>query len=214
MQDINLDLDKENELVFQLSVEGAKPAKVESRFLIDTGNYSLSFPAGPPSSGEVSVSIPPLENTISEGKYSSSLEVIVDGKVFTPININTEFTKSITIVAEVVTKKKSQQGLSVSPTISVNKVKMNINEDKEKLKKLEEERAKEEKLEKILKEERKASRPAQRSGRPGQNKRTQEANRSRLIETHIRNASRQSGKELSEDQILKLTNFIKNKGEK
>lgn len=170
MQDIALDLDKENELVFQLSVEGTKPAKVDTRFLINAGKFSLSFPADRSSTGEVSVEIPALDNVLSEGRYSSSLEVIVDGKVFTPITLNSEFKKSVSIVAEVVTKKKKKSNLSVSSTVSVNNVKMNLDEknkienipdrleekrkvsseiEKEKIKKENIIRIKEEKLKKI-----------------------------------------------------------------
>jgi len=121
VQDISLDLDKENELVFKLSVEGTKPAKVKNRLLIEADGFSLGFDATSMSDGEIAVVIPPLENMISEGIYSGTLEVIIDDKVFTPIEIQADFKKSISVVAEVVTRRRKETTVSVSPVISVNK---------------------------------------------------------------------------------------------
>jgi len=121
VQDISLDLDKENELVFKLSVEGTKPAKVKNRLLIEADGFSLGFDATSMSDGEIAVIIPPLENMISEGVYNGTLEVIIDDKVFTPIELQADFKKSVSVVAEVVTRRRKETTVSVSPVISVNK---------------------------------------------------------------------------------------------
>ena len=121
MQDINLDLDKENELVFKLSIVGTKPASTKSRFMLESDSFSLVFPASKHESGEVSILIPPLENVLAEGKYAGSLEVIVDDKVFTPMKIETAFKKSVNVMAEVVTARSQPTTLEISPVITVNK---------------------------------------------------------------------------------------------
>jgi hypothetical protein len=129
VQDINLDLDKENELVFKLSIVGTKPASTKSRFMLESDSFSLVFPASKHESGEVSILIPPLENVLAEGKYAGSLEVIVDDKVFTPMKIETDFKKSVNVMAEVVTARSQPTTLKVSPVITVNKRETSIEPD-------------------------------------------------------------------------------------
>ena len=121
MQDVSLDLDKENELIFKLSVEGTKPATVKNRLLLETNDFSLVFPAKSLEDGDISISIPPLENMIPEGLYVGSLEVIIDDKVFTPMKIQADFKKSVKVVAEVVTRRESAPRVSVSSVVTVNK---------------------------------------------------------------------------------------------
>ena len=51
-QQIDLDLDNDNELVFKLAIEGTKNASTSSRLLIESEEYSLVFPATSLSKGE------------------------------------------------------------------------------------------------------------------------------------------------------------------
>ena len=123
MRPIDLDLDKENELIFKLVIEGSKPASTRSRFLLESDDYSLVFPASSISNGEVSVLIPSLEKVLNEGTYECTLEVLIDDRVFTPIKLNTEFKKSLKVVAEsVVRKRQKETTVSVSPSVTVNKI--------------------------------------------------------------------------------------------
>jgi len=122
MQQIDLDLDKENELIFKIAIEGTRSADTRSRLLLESDEYSLVFPTSSEGDGQISVVIPPLEKVIKEGSYNCSLEVIVDDKIFTPIKIGTEFKKSLKIVAESVVKKRKETTVSVSPEIIVNKL--------------------------------------------------------------------------------------------
>ena len=126
MQQISLDLDKENELIFKISIEGTKPAHSRSRFLLESSDYSLVFPASSFSNGEVSVVIPTLEKVLSEGNYSGTLEVIVDDRVFEPIKIDTEFKKSLKVVAESVVKKREETTVSVESDVIVNKSRASV----------------------------------------------------------------------------------------
>ena len=226
MQDIDLDLDKENELVFKLSVEGTKPATMKSRFLIEMGGFSLFFPAKSTAKGEVSVSIPPLENMISEGNYSASLEVIIDDKVFTPMSVNTEFKKSISVIAEVVTGKPKGANVSVSPVVSVNSVDMNLSEaqDKEKTDNSRMLASTEAKSKTSLHEDvsqdqdevknkSNRKRPNQRSGkRPDRSRMSSEAFSRRLLEKHVRNLASKKSTNLTDDQVLKVVKFLSKRG--
>ena len=123
MQQIDLDLDKENELVFKLSIEGTKPASTKTRFLLESSDYSLVFPASNSEGGEVSVLIPPLENIIQEGFHTGTLEVIVDDRVFTPIKIDTNFEKSVSVVAEAVVARRKETKVIASHPVVVSRKK-------------------------------------------------------------------------------------------
>ena len=118
-QQIELDLDMDNELVFKVSIEGTSPAPARTRFIVETKNFSLVFPANTIEKGEVSVSIPKLENVIKEGNYTSTLEVIVDDRVFIPIELDAKFSKSVTVVAEAVNRKRPTS-VTASHVVSVN----------------------------------------------------------------------------------------------
>ena len=121
MQQIDLDLDKENELIFKISIEGTKPASSRSRFLLESPDYTLVFPAESFVNGQVSVIIPTLEKVLKEGLYSGTLEVIVDDRVFEPIKLNTEFKKSLKVVAEAVVRKKEETIVSAESVVVVNR---------------------------------------------------------------------------------------------
>jgi hypothetical protein len=121
MQKIDLDLDKDNELVFKLSIVGSSPATSESRFMLESGSYSLSFPASRLENGEVTVQIPSLEKVLKEGTYSAVLEVIVDNRIFKPIELTTEFKKSLSVVAESVVRRRPEMSVTASSVVVVNK---------------------------------------------------------------------------------------------
>ena len=131
MQRIDLDLDKENELIFKLSIEGTKPAKSTSRFLLEGKDYSLVFPASSLSNGEISIVIPALEKVLDEGEYRGILEVIVDDRVFTPIQVDTEFKKSLKVVAETVVRKRHETTVLVSPAVVVKREHVESNSETE-----------------------------------------------------------------------------------
>ena len=215
MQDINLDLDKENELIFKLSVEGTKPATVKNRLMLETNNFSLVFPAKSLPDGDISISIPPLENIIPEGRYVGSLEVIIDDKVFTPIQIQTDFKKSVNVVAEVVTREPAGPRVSVSSVVSVNKkshepdvpkdIHTEVVQDSKPI-----ETEKRPETEKILEHVStgKASRPPQRTGkRPARGKKEKAA--ATLLESKIRKIAEKKNIKISERQISEIVNYMK-----
>ena len=108
MQKIDLALDKENELVFKVSIEGTKPAKPKSRFLLESNDFSFVFPTQSHVGSEVTILIPCMENILKEGNYVGTLEVIIDDRVFTPIRVDTRFEKSINVMAEAVVQLNAQ----------------------------------------------------------------------------------------------------------
>lgn len=108
MNSIDLLLDEENELTFQLSVEGTRPAEAKCRLMLENKNMSLVFDAQKFENEEVHVILPPLHHVLKEGTYDMSLEVIVDDRYFEPLSLKGNFEKRIKVTAEakVTTKKK------------------------------------------------------------------------------------------------------------
>jgi hypothetical protein len=106
MSSIDLSLDNNNEITFQVNIEGSSPAHPSCRFLIEGHEMSFAFPGEIERDGTVSVTVPPLEKVLREGTYSSGLEVIVDDRVFVPLELEVNFEKSVRVTAEAVSRKK------------------------------------------------------------------------------------------------------------
>ena len=109
MNEIDLMLDEENELTFQLNIEGSRPAEASCRLNLQGDDLNLMFEAKKAGDGEVNVVLPPLSHILKEGKYDMSLEVIVDDKYFVPLELTGNFEKSVKVTAEAVvrTRKKT-----------------------------------------------------------------------------------------------------------
>ena len=120
MNQIDLMLDEENELTFQLNIEGTRPAEASCRLMIEASDMSVAFDASKTPDGEVSFVIPPLKNMLKEGVYDMNLEVIVDDKYFRPLSIKGNFEKMVKVTAEAVVRKKRKV---TKPTASLVEVK-------------------------------------------------------------------------------------------
>jgi len=109
MNEIDLVLDEENELTFQLNIEGSRPAQAICRLNVQGDNMNLLFEAQQDRGDEINVVLPPLAHVLKEGSYNMSLEVVVDDKYFVPLELTGNFEKSVRVTAEAVvrTKKKT-----------------------------------------------------------------------------------------------------------
>jgi len=117
MSGINLLLDEENELSFQLNIEGSQPGSAICRLAIDSPEIGLLFEAKGSRHGEVNVILPPLKHILKEGQYDMTLEVIVDDKFFTPLTIKGNFEKSVNVTAEAVVRNKRSTTAVTSATL-------------------------------------------------------------------------------------------------
>jgi uncharacterized membrane protein YcgQ (UPF0703/DUF1980 family) len=125
MNAIDLNLDEENELTFQVNVEGTRPAEAKCRLAIDNKDINLLFEAQEFKNDNVTIVLPPLKHVLKEGEYNMTLEVIVEDKYFTPLSIVGNFEKSISITAESVQnikRKKTNATASFVNTSSRKKV--------------------------------------------------------------------------------------------
>ena len=118
MNKIDLLLDEENELTFQLNVEGNSPGTAQCRLKLAGENMDLLFEAKSQEAGEVSVVLPPLSHVLREGDYDMSLEVIVDDKFFKPLTLTGSFEKSVKVTAEAVVRKPKKKAVTVTASFS------------------------------------------------------------------------------------------------
>jgi hypothetical protein len=124
MSSVDLKLDETNELVFKIDITGSDPidAKPVIRFMCEADGIGYSFEGEYNSSGEVEVEVPAMEGKIKEGTYKSTLEVILENKIFFPLSVDVDFRKSTQVVAEIVSKKKETSSRVISEKISASMV--------------------------------------------------------------------------------------------
>lgn len=109
MSDFSLFLDDENEVRFSLEIEGAAPADVHASMILEgKKGFSLSFPGTPADGGEIEVVVPPLKSVLAEGTYNARLEVVVDDRLFVPLELTTTLKNSVKVEAAVKVRRRSK----------------------------------------------------------------------------------------------------------
>lgn len=83
-------LDEAHELSFGLSVMGTAAKAENVRFVIEGKEFDISIPCTR-NGDDVTVSIPKLKGILESGNYDVRMEVVVDGRIFTPLNESIEF---------------------------------------------------------------------------------------------------------------------------
>lgn len=117
-------LDESSKLEFGVSITGAD-GKPNARFVIDGKDFSVSFPAKPTNEG-VEVDIQGLSTIFTAGEYNARLEVVLENKIYTPLEDKIEFEPSVHI------ETKSRVVTPVKESVRVEKVTVKtpvINED-------------------------------------------------------------------------------------
>lgn len=104
-ESIQLQIDEQNELSFDLTIEGTEMGKPQVRTIIEGGKFDLSFPTQKDEDGWTVV-IPPLKEVLSVGSHNMRLEVVLNNKLFVPLTLSATFAPSQVVEARVITKKK------------------------------------------------------------------------------------------------------------
>jgi hypothetical protein len=131
MENIKLDLDNENEMTFNVVIEGTRPGEPLCRLMIENDDMSLSMQGDFLPENEVSIVIPKLKGMLNEGKYDAYLEVLVDDRVFIPLEMKIDFEESVKVVAETIKRKKRKPVSASASLVSANIKKSNNKEDNE-----------------------------------------------------------------------------------
>lgn len=92
MEIIDLTLNKENELEFEIQLEGNITSRPEMRLVCEDYDVSFSF-KGKETSNGVRFTIPKMENRIKPGEYKSKLEIFVENQYIKPMEFISNFQK-------------------------------------------------------------------------------------------------------------------------
>ena len=120
MSTINLMIDEENELTFQVQIEGTRPGSAKCRLMLESKDMSLAF-EGQSTGDEVTVVLPPLDHVIKEGMYDMTLEVVVDDRFFEPLKLQGAFEKRLKVTAEAVTVRTKPKVKTSASLVEVKK---------------------------------------------------------------------------------------------
>jgi|TARA_R110000824_G_scaffold62352_6_gene165227 hypothetical protein len=120
MSTIDLMIDEENELTFQVQIEGSRPGTAKCRLMLESPDMTFAF-EGQSTGDEVSVTLPPLDHVIKEGIYDMTLEVVVDDRYFEPLKLQGAFEKRLKVTAEAVTVKAKPQVTTSASLVEVKK---------------------------------------------------------------------------------------------
>lgn len=126
MSEISLDLDNDNEMTFNVVIEGTRPGEPLCRLMIENEEMTYSMQGDFLPNDEVSIIVPPLKGILREGDYEAYLEVLVDDRVFIPLEMKLFFENSIKVVAESV-KSKKRKTVKASASLVSASVKKKIN---------------------------------------------------------------------------------------
>ena len=119
MSDFSLFLDDENEVRFSLEIEGAAPADVQSTMVLEgKKGFSLTFPGTPADGGEIEVVVPPLKSMLAEGTYNARLEVVVDDRLFVPLELTTTLKHSVKVEAAIQTRRRPKKARVAASVLS------------------------------------------------------------------------------------------------
>jgi len=106
MTPIDLILDDDNELRFKVNIEGSRPGTSVCRLMLENDDVQYGFKGLQTPEGEIAIVIPPLKNILKEGVYDTHLEVVVDDRIFIPLEMKVNFEKSVAVTAESVVRPK------------------------------------------------------------------------------------------------------------
>ena len=109
MSDIALYLDQDNELRFNVAIEGSKPGSPKYRLVFEGRNFNYTFSGTQTAPGEVSFTIPTMKNLMKEGNYHAELEVMIDDRYFTPLTFDATFEESVKVTAEAVSRPAAKK---------------------------------------------------------------------------------------------------------
>lgn len=102
METLDLKLDEQNELEFELEIEASGQVSPPSaRLMCESKGLSFVFDGEISGDGGIKVVIPALKGLMTEGKHTAKLEVFLDNKYFVPLEFNANFKESVKVMAEI-----------------------------------------------------------------------------------------------------------------
>lgn len=119
MSDLSLHLDKPNEIVLKVEIACSEPveASPDIRLVCESNDVMYSFRGSYNETGDVEIAIPAMKGRLTEGTYDSKLEVIIQDKIFHPLEIGLKFVESVKVTAEIVSKPVEKKTNTIKASI-------------------------------------------------------------------------------------------------
>jgi hypothetical protein len=117
MTPVDLMLDEDNELRFKVNITSSRPGESSCRLMLESGGVQYGFKGTTTADGEIAVTIPPLKSVLNEGIYDTKLEVIVDDKLFVPLEMKVNLEKSVAVTAEAVVRAPKKKKVEASAVL-------------------------------------------------------------------------------------------------
>ena len=106
MSHFDLFIDDDNEIKFDVTIEGTDAGSVSSRLVIESGSgFEVGFDASKVSGNEIYFVVPSLKNVLREGNTPARLEVFIDDRRFVPLDMTVDLKKSVKVEAAVRTTR-------------------------------------------------------------------------------------------------------------
>lgn len=122
-----LQLDEESELEFSMQVFGTTEQTSDVRFVIEGEDFDVVL-HGIYENGNVKVKVPKMKHVMTPGVHECKIEVILDGKVFSPLNESIEFETLVEFDVKKTKTEKIKESVKVEPikvttkSATVNKI--------------------------------------------------------------------------------------------
>jgi hypothetical protein len=106
MSHFELFIDDDNEIKFDVTIEGTDSGKVSSKLVIETSSgFEVGFDATQMASDQIHFLVPSLKDILKEGTAPARLEVFIDDRRFVPLDLVVDLKKSVKVEAAVRTTR-------------------------------------------------------------------------------------------------------------
>ena len=119
---IKINLREANTLTFDMKIDGAIKSIESVALNIDTGlGFQIKVPAKYVNES-VECTIPVLDSILKQGEYNFTLDVVIDGKIFTPLTESFDVEAPLSITAQISESiKQTEETIVETPVFSVKK---------------------------------------------------------------------------------------------
>ena len=132
MSHFDLFIDDDNEIKFDVMIEGTDSGSVSSRHIKESGaGFEVGFDASKVSGNEIYFVVPNLKNVLREGNTPARLEIFIDDRRFIPLDMTVALKKSVKVEAAVKTNRITRTP-KVSAILSEDSKAASINIDTKK----------------------------------------------------------------------------------
>jgi len=113
MQKINIEQESSFDLEMEIHGDVPRGSKSNLFFTIISEKMRLSFEGERIDNGIYRINIPILKNILEAGKYSFEVNVLIDGKYFSPITESLELIEEMKPIVKMKEAEKTNNGISV-----------------------------------------------------------------------------------------------------